>query len=199
MFEKLKNHKTSLIGIDECSKFAVCIVLLETPRGYEVLFEVRSAKINRQPGDVCFPGGMVENGELPKDGALRECMEELLIDRSQLEIIGLMDVLYLGNIIVYPFAAILRDYKGTFSTDEVGDIFTVPLEFFFNTQPEVYYTNTQIVPEDNFPFELIHNGKNYKWRTRRESIYFYKYDGHVIWGMTAKMIRSFVTIYLQDD
>ena len=56
MLEKLKNHKSTLIGIEELRKYAVCIPLMPGPDGYEVLFEVRSANIKSQPGDVCFPG-----------------------------------------------------------------------------------------------------------------------------------------------
>ena len=75
MLEKLKNHKSTLIGIEELRKYAVCIPLMPGPDGYEVLFEVRSANIKSQPGDVCFPGGRMEPGETPDETAVRETME----------------------------------------------------------------------------------------------------------------------------
>ena len=130
--ERLSQHKPSLIGINECKKSAVCIPLIETENGYEVLFEVRSAKIVSQPGDICLPGGMLEPGETPEEAVVRETMEELLISGEQIQMLGLMDVLYTGmGLMLYPYAVVLQGYQGTCSEDEVEEIFTVPLDFFF--------------------------------------------------------------------
>ncbi|MCC8081758.1 MAG: CoA pyrophosphatase, partial [Lachnospiraceae bacterium] len=68
----LRQHKPTLIGMDRCQKAAVCIPLIETEDGYDLLFEVRSSSIESQPGDVCFPGWMVERGEDTQSAALRE-------------------------------------------------------------------------------------------------------------------------------
>ena len=197
--KKLSQHKSTLIGIHECKKSAVCIPLIETKNGCEVLFEVRSAKIARQPGDVCFPGGMLEPKETPEEAALREAMEELLISEEQIQMLGLMDVLHTGTgLILYPFAVVLQKYCGTYSEDEVEEIFTVPLDFFLNTEPEVYRTEAQVIPGEDFPYDLIHGGRNYVWRKRREDICFYRYDNYTIWGLTAKIMRSFVEIYRES-
>lgn len=39
---------------------SVLILLLPGPEGPEVLFEVRSKRLDWQPGDICFPGGRRE-------------------------------------------------------------------------------------------------------------------------------------------
>ena len=57
LFKTIKEHKPSIIGLDQCLKSAVCIALLDTPEGLSLLFERRSSKIDAQPGDICFPGG----------------------------------------------------------------------------------------------------------------------------------------------
>ena len=44
-----------------------------------LLFEVRADTLDRQPGEVCFPGGHMESGETPAACALRETEEELSI------------------------------------------------------------------------------------------------------------------------
>lgn len=195
---RLSEHKPALIGADECVKSAVCIPLIRTEQGYEVLFEVRSSKIMHQPGDVCFPGGMLEAGETPEEAAAREMTEELLITREQFHIFGLMDVLYTGHrLLMYPYAAELYDYKGTYSKDEVGEVFTVPLTFFLYTEPDVYQVEAQVFPGEDFPYNLVYGGKKYQWRKRKEDVLFYQYEGHVIWGLTAKIIKSFAGIYLQ--
>ena len=90
ILEKIKTHAATLVGIRHCKQFAVCIPLLETNEGYGLLFEVRSAKIDRQPGDICFPGGMLEPGETAAKAAVRETCEELLVEESSLELLGKM-------------------------------------------------------------------------------------------------------------
>ena len=200
MLDKLREHKATLIGMEDFRKYAVVIPLIATPDGYEVLFEVRSEKIGRQPGDICFPGGKMEAGEEPEQAAVRESAEELLIRPDQLELLGLMDVFLTeyGNL-VYPYAAILRDYEGTYSEDEVAEVFTVPLKFFLETEPEEFFAKVGSEPEENFPFDRIHGGRDYPWRKSRRAIYFYSYEGREIWGMTARIMKAFVRILRNLD
>lgn len=192
--EFLRNHKSSIIGLEQTRKSAVCIPLIDTEEGFDVLFEVRSSKIESQPGDICFPGGMVEPGETTRDAAVREMTEELLVDVSQIEVIGLMDLFAASRLYVYPYAVLLKNYKNTFSTDEVESVFRVPLRFFLENKPEVYYTSMKVIPAEDFPYDRIHGGRDYGWRERREDIFFYQYKQYNIWGMTAKMIESFARI-----
>ena len=98
-----------------------------------------------------------------------------------------------GNL-VYPYAAILRDYEGTYSEDEVAEVFTVPLKFFLETEPEEFFAKVGSEPEENFPFDRIHGGRDYPWRKSRRAIYFYSYEGWEIWGMTARIMKAFVRI-----
>lgn len=194
----LKQHKATVIGLPESRKAAVCIPLIQTEDGYDILFEVRAASIASQPGDICLPGGSVEEGETTREAALRETCEELLICSEQMEVLGLMDLFGggTGRLYVYPYAVVLREYGGTFSTDEVEQVFCVPLDFFLNTEPEVYHTVMNVIPEEGFPFERIHGGRDYGWRERREEILFYQYGEYTIWGMTAKIIHAFAKLFL---
>ena len=197
----LRQHKATVIGLPESRKAAVCIPLLETADGYDILFEVRSASVASQPGDICLPGGSVEEGETTQEAALREMCEELLVRPGQMEVLGLMDLFGggTGRFYVYPYAVILREYEGTFSTDEVAQVFSVPLDFFLNTEPEIYHTSMKVIPEEGFPFERIHGGREYGWRERREEILFYQYGGHTIWGMTAKIVHAFSTLFYVES
>ncbi len=190
----LRQHKPSLIGMDRCRKAAVCIPLIRTENGYDLLFEVRSSFIESQPGDICFPGGMAEPDEDTQAAALREIAEELLISPEQVELLSLMDVLGGSRLYVYPYAVLLSDYHGSFSTDEVESVFRVPLDFFFEQEPEIYYTTMKVLPEENFPYDRIYGGRDYAWRERREEVLFYQYGEYTIWGMTAKIVCSFAEI-----
>ena len=50
---------------------AVLVPLIKQKGEYQVLFEVRSANLNRQPGEICFPGGRIEAGETPLAAAVQ--------------------------------------------------------------------------------------------------------------------------------
>lgn len=194
--KKLMNHVPKFIGMEQCHQAAVCIPFLEHgDDSYDVIFEVRASTIAHQPGDVCLPGGMVEKGETPREAALRELQEELLLNPKQICYLGDMDKLYTGsNLIMYSYVAEIKDYQNTFSSAEVDEIFTVPLEFFLHTEPKCYVTKAKVEPGEDFPYELIYGGRDYQWRSRKEEVCFYQYGGHVIWGLTAKMIRAFAEV-----
>ena len=195
ILEKIKTHDATLVGIRHCRQFAVCIPLLETDKGYELLFEVRSANIDRQPGDICFPGGMVERGETPKEAAVRETCEELLVEESCLELLGKMDTLVEdGGMVLHTFAAVLKDYRGTYGEDEVENVFTVPLCDLLEMEPERYYVTEHTVPDENFPFDRIRSGRAYPWRKKREEMLFYLWQDKVIWGITAKLLEAFLEV-----
>ncbi len=193
----LRQHKPTLIGLPEAKKAAVCIPLIGTENGWDLLFEVRAADIDSQPGDICFPGGNVEAGETTKEAAVREIMEELLIGKDQVEVLGLMDLFGGGSgmLYVYPYAVRLTGYEGTFSTDEVDRVFRAPLSWFLENDPEVYHTTLTVHPGEAFPYERIHGGREYAWRERRDEVLFYQYKEETIWGMTAKILHAFVKIY----
>ena len=137
--ETLAQHEPTFIGMESCHQAAVCIPLLKNQdSSYDVLFEVRSSTIAHQPGDVCLPGGMVEEGEDPRNAALRELQEELLLSEEQICYLGAMDKLYTGShLIMYSFAVEVTEYQNTFNSAEVAEVFTVPLEFFLHTDPGV--------------------------------------------------------------
>lgn len=196
IFEKLRGHKPSFIGMDRCKQAAVCIPIVTNPKGDPgILFEVRAAKIAHQPGDICLPGGMIEPGETPRQAAIRELCEELLVSEEQVSWICDTDRLFTGSsMILYSCAVEVKDYAGTFSPAEVAETFCAPLSFFLEQEPECYQVEAQIRPGEDFPFEKICGGRDYHWRKRREDIYFYEYEGYVIWGLTAKLIRAFVEI-----
>ena len=62
--------------MDVRAHYAVLVPLVEWQGEPYLLLEVRSETLNRQPGEVCFPGGGVEPGETPEEAALRELKEE---------------------------------------------------------------------------------------------------------------------------
>lgn len=193
------NRKPGVIALEEIHENAVLLPLLCRGEALHVLFEVRAAGLRIQPGEVCFPGGAVEPGETTAEAAVRETMEELLIRKDQVELAASLDVLHSpANLTLWPYLAFLHGYEGTFSKAEVERIVTIPLDWFIEHDPDVYMTRVETVPEGDFPFDLVPGGRQYRWRQGSYQVPFYKHENAVIWGMTAKILHSFVLMYRQD-
>lgn len=178
---------------------AVFIPIVMTDDEPAILYEVRAATLHHQPNEVSFPGGGIEAGETPETAAIRETCEELLVKPAQIEMIAPLD----GEngptgAPIWPHIGVLHDYKGTFSTDEVDHVFTVPVSWLLNTKPDRYWTTLVTVPDDDFPFDLIPGGKNYPFRKKRHQILFYKRPEAVIWGVTAQLTYSAVTLFKKE-
>lgn len=191
MFEHLENRIPKRIDENLEKISAVLIPLIKKEDGYHILFEIRSMKLKHQPGEICFPGGRKEKNETTLQTAVRETKEELLIDDSNLKIYGTLDYfLSPAKIRVEPFLGELINYHEQYSLDEVDSIFTVPLRFFQENKPDIYYTDVRIDPHTSFPFKDVPHGKNYPWAKGKYEVCFYHYKNHIIWGMTAKILAA---------
>lgn len=176
---------------------AVMILLCEDEENNDlnIIFEVRSNKLKTQPGDICLPGGMIEEGENPKEAAIRETMEELNLNKEDIEYIGDMDYFISPyGMFMYPFISKTKLEKIIPSKEEVDHIFTVPLKFFMESTPLLYELEIGAINKEGFPFHLINGGEEYKFRHGKLNEYFYKYDNYVIWGFTAQIIKTFIDI-----
>lgn len=184
--------------IDIVHNFGVLIPLIEIDGEIHILYELRSHDMSTQPGEISFPGGKVEKGESYKQASIRETMEELNIERDNIEVLGQLDyfVSY-SNITIYSF---LGKLNGINVDDlnpnkaEVDHVFTVPLKFFLENEPDIYYLNLKTDLNDEFPYNLIPNGRDYKWRKGRQTVMFYYYKDYIIWGFTAKMTKKLIEI-----
>lgn len=187
MFERLNKRIPNRIEKEKVS--AVLIPLIKKDDGYHILFEVRSNKLSHQPGEICFPGGKKELGETSMQTAVRETCEELLVSKSDIKFYGPLDYfLSPAGMRIDTYLGELINYDGQYSKDEVAEIFTVPLEFFQNAKPDCYYNKVAMQPENDFPFEKVPGGRDYPWAHGKYEVLFYEYDGHIIWGLTAKIL-----------
>lgn len=193
---RLQHHRPSILGLEAYRKFAVLLPLIEKNQETHLLFEVRSLTLRSQPGDVCFPGGKVDQEDKDERAcAFRETFEELGIEQSWIEGGYPLDYLVGDGRIIYPFIGRIRDPDRIHPNPfEVETVFTVPLRFFQQTKPDVYHVALQPVPENDFPFELIQGGKDYNWQPHYVEELFYQYEGHVIWGLTARIITHFIEL-----
>ena len=194
-----ENLMPGVIIDEECKCSAVLMPLINIDGKMHLLFEKRSMKLEGQPGDVCFPGGMIEDGETPVQAAIRECCEELLISEDQIRIIGPSPIFHNLSLSTFPFVAEIRDYNGAFNADEVSEVFAVPLKFFMETAPEKHVLEWKVQESDTFPYERIQGGKNYRWRKLLNPELFYDWHGTTIWGFTAKILYYSLIKYAVEE
>ncbi len=184
-------RRPGMISEDRFKKYAVLVPVVDTPDGRSLIFEKRSGSLRRQPGEICFPGGKLEQGEQPQACAIRETTEELCIAESQISILGPGDIFVSPfDIIIYPFIGELQDYRFTYNPDEVSEILSVPISFFLENPPEKYHSTVLSRRSADFPFERIPGGENYPWASGSYDVLFYNYQEQYIWGITAYIVRS---------
>ncbi|HHY73992.1 MAG TPA: CoA pyrophosphatase [Bacillus bacterium] len=195
-FQKIKNNLPHILGNKSFKTYAVLVPLIKTNDDIEVIFEVRAHSLRRQPGEISFPGGRIDqDDENSKAAAIRETCEELQINKKEIDVIGPLDFYVTSTeAIIYPYVGWIEKNLADISPNsaEVNELFTVPLSFLLKAEPEIYRVNYEVQPEDDFPFHLIPNGKNYNWRQRGMREYFYYYEDKVIWGMTARILHEFL-------
>ncbi|MEH7113697.1 CoA pyrophosphatase [Neobacillus niacini] len=197
---KLQSHTPKILGSDKFSKYAVMVPLIQKEDDIHVLFEIRSLQLRRQPGEICFPGGRIDPHDIDEKGAaIRETIEELGISNENLsEVLPLDFMISPFGMMIYPFVAIIENPELINPNPaEVGEVFTVPLTYFIENDPEIYHLHFKVEPEENFPFDLIIGGENYNWRARALDEYFYVYEEKAIWGITAKILSHFIEILKQ--
>uniref|UniRef100_A0A0K0F639 Peroxisomal coenzyme A diphosphatase ndx-8 (inferred by orthology to a C. elegans protein) n=1 Tax=Strongyloides venezuelensis TaxID=75913 RepID=A0A0K0F639_STRVS len=139
------------------SKAASILILLEHKDGdWHVLLTVRSIQLRRHPGEVAFPGGMVDKEDLnfPINTALREGIEEIGLEVDKIDIIGQLPWIRTRfNIIIHPVVGIIKE-KLTLklNNDEVSECFTCPLSIYLKN--DIYTT----FHYNNFQFHSFQYG-----------------------------------------
>lgn len=187
-----ENRESEILG--QYEKSAVVLFLSEDSNGkLNIIFEVRALHLNSQPGDISLPGGRIEENESPQQAAIRESLEELNISLEDISIIGAMDYYVTPyNKIMYPFVGLIKDVDIKPNKNEVNHVFKVPLKFFMENEPKHYDVNIVSEFPEDFPYHLIVGGKDYNFSKGNIKQYFYQYNGYVIWGFTALIVKSFI-------
>lgn len=187
----LINRKPGIIGMEKYRKYALTLPLIYKNDQWYLLFEVRAAGLRRQPGEICFPGGHMEEGESPDIAAIRETQEELLVSYENIHMIEPLDVFVSPfDLIIFPYMAEIKNYQGTFSEAEVDEILEVPVLWFKENPPQIYKNKVFTQPSDDFPYEQIPGGKKYPWNHGSYETVFYFWNGYTIWGLTAAILKG---------
>ena len=191
---KLENYKPYINGYKNMKRASVLIPIVKKDNSHYILFELRSKNLKTQPNEISFPGGKIENNESPLDAVIRETCEELGTYKENLNIISPLDLLITpGNMIIHPFVGYINDIDTlNINKDEVDHIFLVPVSYLLKHDPSLYDNEVQVIPNENFPYDIIPNKKDYKFATSNYRVLFYQYKDYVIWGITAKILENFL-------
>jgi peroxisomal coenzyme A diphosphatase NUDT7 len=198
ILQLFKERTPKVLGSETFSEYAILLPLIEVNGQTHVLFEVRSLIMRRQPGEICFPGGRIDRSDSDeKSAAIRETSEELGIHTDTITDVYPLDY------IVSPFGTIIYPYVGKINASlkelkpnqaEVEEIFTTPLTYLQEREPDLYTIKFKMEPEESFPFKQIPGGENYNWQARNMKEHFYYYEDKVIWGLTARVLHHFVKL-----
>lgn len=153
---------------------AVLLALIERSHGLQVLLTRRTEDLRHHAGQISFPGGRIEQGDLdPVAAALREAREEVGLARDLVLPLGYIDpFVTITGFHVFPVVAKVHPaFEARIDPGEVAEAFEVPLEFLLDAG------NVQ-------HFEVEYQG-----RARR--VLEFRYGGHRIWGATAAMLVNF--------
>lgn len=184
--------------MDATAKFAVLVPLVELEGELHLLYEVRAAALQRQPGEVCFPGGRMEGEETAQECALRETEEELSIPPSAVRVLGPLDfICHRSGFVMYPILATVdvdAAKKLVPNPAEVEDTFLVPLSALRAMPPEEYRYELIPAPGENFPYGRIGIPRDYPWQRGVETGPIYPWKNKAVWGLTGRITRHVLSL-----
>lgn len=161
------------------------VLLLLFPEGEQlyICLTKRPQTMKHHPGQISFPGGKVEKGDLSAEmTALREAREEVGIDRDKIEILGKLSDLYVevSQFSIQPFLA-WADQRPDFLVDfgEVEKLILFPVSDF---------VANEIISE--IELETV---------TGSLQVKYYPYDGEFIWGATAMILSELIAILRNQE
>jgi len=152
---------------------AVLAPIVKRAEGWTMLLTQRAADLPSHAGQVAFPGGRVDPGDLTAvDTALREAHEEVGLEPRFVEPLGGIEPYETGTgFRIAPIVGFVAPgFEQKMDTREVADIFEVPFDFLMNP--------------------ANHELREAEWRGQKRSFYAMPYEDRFIWGATAGMIRA---------
>ena len=158
---------------------AVLALIVERPTP-SLLFTVRAASLSRHPGEISFPGGLLDPGERPVEAALREVHEELGVEAELLEVLGALPTVHthVSGILVVPFVgAVAARPSLSVNGGEIAEVLTFAVADLAAVEA---------------PMEDVREGGGV-WHG-----WAYAFEGHTIWGATGWMLHALLELLRKE-
>jgi 8-oxo-dGTP pyrophosphatase MutT (NUDIX family) len=172
----LKAHPPQRVRIEDARDAAILIPIIATPEP-TLIFTVRTDTVRSHKGQISFPGGSIDPEDPSAlDAALRETKEEIGLDPSLVRVLGELDTMptFVSGYVVSPFVGWLDDDPELDpNPGEVAEVLRVPIADLVD----------DIRQEPGFE----HAGRSYPTEA-------WVWNDHVIWGVTARIIRMFLVL-----
>lgn len=173
---------------DPAPRRAAVLIPLFAERGEtRVLFTRRTETVEHHKGQISFPGGAADRQDPDAPAtALRETEEELGIPKDRVQVLGVLDDLLatVSGFIITPVVGIIpHPFPLRVNEAEIAEVFAVPLEVF--QDPSRMRVEQRELPRSLRAFGGERGGD-------RIDVYFYTYGPHEIWGVTARIMKSFI-------
>jgi 8-oxo-dGTP pyrophosphatase MutT (NUDIX family) len=163
----------------DARRAAVLIPIFELHSETYLAFIRRASTLRSHSGEIAFPGGQVEYGEsFPVMTALREAQEEIGLDPTSLEVLGVLPPVFtvVSNYLITPVVAYLPSGLGTLTlqSSEVTEVILTSLRRL--SDPTALRTE--------------------QWSRlgKVRTVYFYAYDAYQIWGATGRMLSKLLEL-----
>ena len=165
---------------DDSRPAAVLIPFLVNQGDWHILFTRRTDTLPEHSGQVAFPGGRTDpQDSSPANTALREAYEEINLYPNDVQILGYLQRMpTITNYRVTPVVGFIPwPYNFSLKKEEVSRIFTIPLEWLSN--PNNHKIEERALPKPYAPIPVV---------------YFKKYDGETLWGVSARITLNLLKI-----
>lgn len=159
--------------VNNFTRAAVLIPIVEQNNQLEVILTLRASHLKHHAGQISFPGGKVEKNDANEIAtALRETHEEIGISADNITVVGTLPSYHTvtGYHITPVLGFIKPQLQYCLDTNEVAEIFHVPLNHFLNSNNHIalsIYRNLDTHP-----------------------VYFMPYKQYNIWGVTASILKN---------
>jgi 8-oxo-dGTP pyrophosphatase MutT (NUDIX family) len=180
----------------------VLVPLFEETGETRVVLTRRAAHLRTHTGEVSFPGGRLEPGESPEEGARREAAEEIGLDPRAVEVIGQLSPLstFSSGATITPVVGVLPGRPElTANPAEVEHVFDVALAELAAdgvfTEERWHLPERLTVPAPGGPSGS--RGLDLELEPGWFPMWFFDLPDDTIWGATARMLVELLRLALE--